>query len=214
MGIAGGGIGVLALAAALILAPVSPELERLQATDAGPVATVVEVPEGARTTPRRRTEKKRRRGGKITAEGPDREDQLDKRRQRREEERALRDPMLEPDERAEARRLYREERLVSVNEKLDAFADERGWDPETTEDVRLIMLDTADRITVALAKVDTDRNEWEEIKADVRQYRLDQASDVEALVGPEEFEAFIANMQFDRFTSDPPVRGRLDDRPQ
>jgi hypothetical protein len=204
-------VGALALSAALLLAPVEPQVP-LQPTEGSQVATTdpddIGVLGATPSTRRRRAE--RRRPRPVRAQGVDRESLKDRRRARREEVKQEREPLLEAEERAEARRMYREDRLVEVNERLDEVAAERDWDPELTEEVRLVLLDTADRITESLARVAGEKQDWDAVKDDLRDFRMRQARELEALLGPDEFDAFVAGMEFERFSTSPPVRGRLE----
>ncbi len=103
------------------------------------------------------------------------------------------------EERAAARVEYREDRLLEVDLKLGDHAARAGWDPETTEEVRAVLLDTSDRITRAMARVDQGQATWEQISGRVQSYRMQQARQVRDILGQERFEAFVADMGFERF---------------
>ena len=124
-----------------------------------------------------------------------------------------RDP-LEPDELAWARREYREERVLDMNDRLDGFATEVGWDEETTEDVRALLLDSMDKITKQLSRVDRGLVEWDEVKSDLRDFREDRARKLERYLGPDEFDGFVDRMGFERFAGEEPIRGRLGGAPR
>src|SRR5688572_24593713 len=49
-------------------------------------------------------------------------------------EKSAKEPALQPGERAEARLEYRDERVLDVNERLDAYATKAGWDDDVTEE--------------------------------------------------------------------------------
>lgn len=124
-----------------------------------------------------------------------------------------RDP-LEREELAWARREYREERVIDMNDRLDAFAAEVDWDEETTEEVRALLVDSMDKISKQLARVDKGHVEWDEVKADLRDFRESRARELERYLGPDEFAGFVDGMAFERFYGEEPIRGRLDGRPR
>lgn len=124
-------------------------------------------------------------------------------------EKPVKAPMLEGEERAQARTEFRDERLLDANDRLDAHAEKAGWDPETTETIRELLIDTADHVTTTLASVDQGSAEWEKVKAELRDYRLQQADTVRGLLGDAGFEAFVKDMGFERFFGEEPVRGRV-----
>lgn len=127
----------------------------------------------------------------------------------RRKDKAAKAPQLDGEDRALARTEFRDERLLDANERLDAHAAKAGWDPERTEEVREILIDTADHVTATLTGIDQGTAEWEQVKAELREYRLAQADKVRALVGDREFDAFVVGMGFERFFGEEPVRGRL-----
>lgn len=120
------------------------------------------------------------------------------------------EPEIEPDERAGLREEMREERLGSLSDRLDAYADEAGLDPQATERVRDVMIDTTDRITRDLARVDRGEATWDEVRRDLRQYRLDQANKVRKLLGDDQFDDLVQGMGLERFMGEEPIRGRLE----
>ena len=120
------------------------------------------------------------------------------------------DPQLPPDDRAEARQEFREERIQDINDRLDGFAEEAGWSEEEADDVRVVLVETADHITSRLAAVDRGELSWDEARRELRDYRLKQAGEVRSMLGDEEFAPFVEAMDFGRFLDDQPVRGRLE----
>lgn len=121
---------------------------------------------------------------------------------------------LEPDVRAEVRVGEREERLLDTNERLDRYAAEAGWDEATTEEIRVILIDTADLISDTIARVDLGESTWEDVRDELRTYRLDQADAVKAVIGEEAFPAFTEGMGFDRFVGDELLPPRTASRPR
>ncbi|MEQ1503565.1 MAG: hypothetical protein ABMB14_15110 [Myxococcota bacterium] len=119
------------------------------------------------------------------------------------------EPVLPPDDKAEARVELREERLESLNDRLDAFGDDAGWDGSTLEDVRTVLIDTSDHITTELARVDRGEADWDEVRRELRQYRLDQAAKVRRRIGDPAFDELVEGMDLERFLGEEPVRGRL-----
>jgi hypothetical protein len=117
---------------------------------------------------------------------------------------------LDDEERAALRREIREERLVDVNARLDAFAGEAGWDDTQTEDIRMLLIDTADHITQVLARVDRREVEWDAVKGELRTYRETQAASVRRAIGNQDFDTFVERMDFARFFEDAPIRGRIE----
>jgi hypothetical protein len=113
------------------------------------------------------------------------------------------EPVLEPAAKATARSEFREERLSEVDAQLDAYAEKKGWDPEFTEEVRSLLVDTMDHIGEQLARVDRGELPWEEVRSELRQFRLDRASELEELLG-NDFDEFAQQMSFGRFLGEPP----------
>lgn len=117
---------------------------------------------------------------------------------------------LDDEERAAYRREVREERLVDVNARLDSYAAQEHWDDDTTNEIRDLLIDTADHITRTLAQVDRREVEWDQVKGDSRSYRETQAASLRRALGHNDFDAFVEHMDFARFFGDSPVRGRLE----
>jgi hypothetical protein len=117
---------------------------------------------------------------------------------------------LDDEERAALRREIREERLVDVNARLDSFAADAGWGDTQTEDIRILLIDTADHITQVLAQVDRREIEWDDVKTDLRTYREKQAASLRREIGNQDFDTFVEHMDFARFFDDVPVRGRIE----
>lgn len=118
-------------------------------------------------------------------------------------------PRLPPTERADARIEVREELSGDLEDRLYDYADAAGWDAYHTEVVRRILVETTTHISETLARIDRGQGSWEQERADLRQYRLDQAAKVEAFLG-EDFGPFVQAMGFERFFGEEPVRGRLE----
>ena len=120
------------------------------------------------------------------------------------------EPVVPPEEKARIRSDFRAERLQSLDEQLDAYAEEAGWDPELTEEVRSILVETMTHIGEELARVDQGQADWLEMRPEIRKYRLEQAAEIEALLG-DGFDAFVEGMAFGRFLGErPPGRQRFD----
>jgi len=117
---------------------------------------------------------------------------------------------LDDEERAALRREVREERLVDVNARLDSFAADAGWDETQTEEIRMLLIDTADHITQVLGQVDRREVLWDDVKADLREYREQQAASVRREIGHQDFDTFVEHMDFARFFGDSPIRGRVE----
>jgi hypothetical protein len=123
------------------------------------------------------------------------------------------DWQLDPETRSQARTEYREERIVDLDEKLDTHAAKAGWDPETTEEVRAILVETGVRIGEVLARADRGEIPWEKVRGQLQNFRISQARQVNEIVGRESFDAFVDDMGFERFPDDgPPLRGRQHER--
>lgn len=112
-------------------------------------------------------------------------------------------------EKAKARREAREAATRDVLDRLDGYGAEAGWDPAVTADMKALFADTSDRIGRVLANVDRGNADWDEVRRELRQFRLDAAAEAEVLLGPEAFEAFVQEMDFQRFHGEEPIRGRL-----
>jgi hypothetical protein len=121
-----------------------------------------------------------------------------------------REQNLDDEERAMLRRELREERLIDVNMRLDEYAAAEGWDPEMTDEIRDVLIDTADHITNVLGQVDRREVEWDAVKVDLWVYREQQAQKVRRAVGPSDFDHFVESMDFARFFGETPARGRVD----
>jgi hypothetical protein len=119
------------------------------------------------------------------------------------------DPELPAEDRIQARAEYRQERLADVDQRLDAYAADAGWDEATTEQVRAAILENADDISARLEAVAAGEVEWEQVREDLRQDRIDRAARVRRLLGDAEFDRFVREMDFARFLGEEPVRGRI-----
>lgn len=120
-----------------------------------------------------------------------------------------RERVLEPDELMWARTEFREARLADMNDRLDTFAAEAGLSEAVAEEVRALMTETIDEITNQLLRVDAGEIEWAEMRRDMRAFREQQAHQVEALLGPEQFKGFVSDMGFSRFEGEEPTSGRV-----
>jgi len=151
-------------------------------------------------------------GGTPHAHGPAEHpsDQAGDARPQRTVAELVRTQNLDDEERAMLRHELREERLIDVNARLDTYAETEGWDPAMTDDVRNLLIDTADHITQVLAQVDRREVEWDAVKSDLWTYREQQAQRVRRALGPNDFDHFVESMDFARFFGDTPVRGRVD----
>jgi len=182
------------------------------ATQETPAATEPKRQRGARAKGEPRPKKNR---PQLTDEEKEarRADRRAKIRQKRRDEKhdmkmSLPDEELEL--KAEVRTEVRDELLEDVMFRLDEHSAYADWDDETTTYVREVLTRTANNITGALESVDRGDKRWDEIREEVRQYRLRQAADLEDVLGPDEFADFADGMSFTRFASDEQwVRGRL-----
>lgn len=116
---------------------------------------------------------------------------------------------LTPEEKLEYRKSYRDERLADMDARLDAYAAKAGWEPDLTEEIRALLIETTDGITAILEKVDVGQVEWDEQKEELRRYRYEQAAKVEDLLGGQ-FEPFVQGMNFTRFLGDASPRDKLE----
>lgn len=112
---------------------------------------------------------------------------------------------LSPEERLVYRQTYRDERLSDLDARLDAYARQAGWDPELTEEVRTLLIETTDGISAVFERIDRGEAVWEDERDEVRDFRLAQAAKVEALLG-DGFLDFVEGMQFTRFLGDTTAR--------
>lgn len=120
------------------------------------------------------------------------------------------EPVLPPDEKARIRSDFREDRLQALDKQLDLYAKKAGWEPDLTEEVRSILLESMSHIGERLAQVDQGQADWMQVRAEIRRYRLNQAAQIEDLLG-EDFDAFAESMAFGRFLGErPPGRQRFD----
>jgi hypothetical protein len=118
-------------------------------------------------------------------------------------------PQLDDAARARERRDVREGVSGEIREQVDAYGARSGWDPAMREGVVQIFDDTSDRITRVLSRVDRGEVSWNDVRREVRQYRLDSAAEVRGLLGDERFRELANEMDFQRFVEDSPTRGRL-----
>lgn len=117
---------------------------------------------------------------------------------------------IAPEEKVKVRSAFREERMLALDEQLDAYAEEAGWDAEKTETVRSILVETIDHIGTELAMVDAGEEDWEVLRPELRQYRIDRAAEIEGILG-KEFDSFAEAMAFGRFLGErPPGKERFE----
>ncbi|MBX2801943.1 MAG: hypothetical protein KTR31_29960 [Myxococcales bacterium] len=115
-------------------------------------------------------------------------------------------------EMAWARREFRRERREELEQRLEDYASQAGWDHGSTEEVRRLVVDSMERITRQLAMVDNGQVSWQQHKHHVREFRERRADRLKKLLGPDEFADFTDAMGFERFTGEEPPRGRLNRR--
>ncbi|MFT4621449.1 MAG: hypothetical protein ACI8PZ_000101 [Myxococcota bacterium] len=121
-----------------------------------------------------------------------------------------REPAIpDAEERALARREIRDDVASEIRGRLDGYALEAGWDPQTKREVEAVFELTSRRISDVLDRVDRGELEWSSVRREMRQFRLDSAREVQDLLGPDDFQAFTEAMDFQRFIGERPVRGRL-----
>jgi type IV secretory pathway VirB10-like protein len=103
------------------------------------------------------------------------------------------------EDRASKRLARRQDAMFDLIDRLDRHAQASGWDDNTFEVVSMHIVDTSDLITEAIRTVDPSKSGWLESKADIRQFRVEMATELEQYLGPEEFGAFVDAMDFERF---------------
>ena len=103
----------------------------------------------------------------------------------------------------------REDVAAEIRARVDDYAVEAGWDAETHAEVKAIFEETQDRISRVLGRVDRGELAWNDVRRELRQYRLDSAAEVEGLLGEDGFRDFAETLDFQRFLGDEPIRGRL-----
>jgi hypothetical protein len=111
---------------------------------------------------------------------------------------------LAPDERRELRTLARDLQWTDTDARLHAYAEEAGWDAETTEQVRAILAETTDEVSRRLRRADEGKVSWEELRPRLREFRLDQVDRLRETLGDEEFRDFAVGMDFWRFNGGAP----------
>lgn len=113
---------------------------------------------------------------------------------------------LEPAERVAKRQDMRGEQWAQTEEKLTAYAADAQWDDETTTKVHAILERTSTTVDDQLAQVGAGEAEWTAARAALRDARDQQFDDLRALLGDDEFDAFVTGMDFNRYSDKP--RGR------
>jgi hypothetical protein len=120
------------------------------------------------------------------------------------------DSKFDSDSKSQMRQEMRKELVDDILFRLDGHGQGRGWDEATTDTVRALFLDSSEHVSLLLGSVDEGSSGWDEVRRELREYRLDTARDVEEVLGKSEWDVFVSDMQFGRFTEgDEPVRGRL-----
>lgn len=123
---------------------------------------------------------------------------------------AAREPRV-PDrqERAAVRVETRDELVSGLLDRIEAHARTAGWTDDRLGQVEDTVLEATAAIGEALHRVDVGEANWEDVKREVRQLRLDQAEALRAVLGEDAFEDFVAAVALERFEGEEPVRGRL-----
>lgn len=194
---------VVAVALAVVLAlPAerSPQEPVVQASQ-GPLPQRAERPDRAERKLARQATREARRA-----------ELLAQRKERRvaQKEREVREPRLAPEDRADARLELRELQLEDLLARHDAYAAERGWSNDLTDAVAVRVAEGAEEVSHLLELVDRGEVPWEEVRADLRDVRLEQAKAVQALLGEQGFADWSGAMGFQRFSGEEWVRGRVD----
>lgn len=103
---------------------------------------------------------------------------------------------LEPEERKELRDLVREERWADTEAKLADYAETAGWNEALTEEVGIILGDTHTGVSELLLRVDAGELSWDELKPELRDFRLVQGNRLRDVLGDPGFLAFAEGMDF------------------
>lgn len=106
---------------------------------------------------------------------------------------------LEPEERKELRDLVREEQWAETETRLYGYAEKVGWDPALTDEVRTILEETTNGVSKRLRKVDAGKATWEELKPELREFRMEQAEQLRETLGDDGFLKFAEGMDFWRY---------------
>lgn len=93
-----------------------------------------------------------------------------------------------------------EDRRDQMEARLDELSNERGWDSDTTERVRHLLVETLDGAESRLSGIQ-DPREWANARRDVAQYRQAQAKRIADVLGDEEYQSFVSEMRFSRIPS-------------
>jgi hypothetical protein len=88
----------------------------------------------------------------------------------------------------------RSERVADSEAKVAAYAQRAGWSEDTTSKVQGLIAEAYDRVDVVVAEATAGERPWTEVKAEVRQIRVDQAKSVRDALGDEEFAGFARAM--------------------
>ncbi|MCB9686881.1 MAG: hypothetical protein H6738_19450 [Alphaproteobacteria bacterium] len=89
-------------------------------------------------------------------------------------------------------------KMDDVNVRLDAFAQDAGWDTNMTEEVRSVLEETHAHIQETM-KAGREAGDKQGTRDELVTYRQEQATMVKDIVGDEQFDAFIDAMGMQRF---------------
>jgi hypothetical protein len=121
-------------------------------------------------------------------------------------------PKHAPAQRAAIRVDSRDQAIDAILDRVEQHANAASWDDDTLQSVEEEMVSSAEATSSTLAQVDRGEARWDDVRAQVRQGRLDSAARVERILGKSRFDAMVADVGLQRFMGDQPVRGRLDSR--
>jgi hypothetical protein len=97
-----------------------------------------------------------------------------------------------------ARQAGREEKVAEFNTRLDEYAQAKGWDAQTTDGVRNVVMETVKGAHEAIAEA-RQAKDRELARAGLKQLRDEQSAALNALLGPEESAAFVQEMDFGQY---------------
>jgi hypothetical protein len=100
----------------------------------------------------------------------------------------------DPAAKAEARSA----RAAAFNAKLDEYAAEKGWDAQTTEDVRTVVLSTVDGVRESLGEARQSKSR-EAARASLQQLRVEQQEALVGLLGAEGSREFATAMNLAQY---------------
>jgi len=144
----------------------------------------------------RREERRAQRQAKKEARAARRAELAEKRKARKDKE------DLSPEEKALARAEARAEQIDELLLVHDEVAADLGMEPETADEVAILLMDTSDLIGAELERVDLGEVTWEEVRDEIAALRADQAAQAEALLGEQLFDEWTYAMGFRRFNDE------------